>query len=298
MFDDVWKLYLAEDNANKVVTKFFDAAPVDFEFSDLLQAMRLIGVQDNMRHLKEPEVVQSFLDDSKEVRDGFRDFVDDAIDMQGGNFVGPLRRRAENILTEFSNAEDMTHIRAERVVMLAQELEFYSKDQKAVDDLGATLFAVLENRLKQLKRLCRQHFGPSYVSLAPLAQLTLEQIEQDEVLRILDEALKRMDMLPSEDLYALDASGRAVLDNMLRELGDTRAAIANATDEEFVAILEARFAESSGALGLSIGKFYESSAQAMGKISQRVDIAIRTQKRAKGLDAILDAVKDLGGGGT
>ena len=292
-FDDVLAVYESEDAASQ------PQSPVDFTFDDLIKVMRMIGIGDNLRHLKAPEVVQSFLDDAQEVRDGFIDFVDDAREIQGGNFVGVLRKRAETILSEFQRSEDMTHLRAERIVMLAQELELYSKDSNAVPDLGDTLYAVLQNRLMQLKRLCRQHFRPSYVSLAPFAQLRLEQIEQDEVIRILDEALKPMTALPNEDHYALDAEGAAVLADMLRELQDTRAAIANADDDAFVAILQDRFAESSGALGLSINKFYERSAEAMNKARRHADVAMKTNKRFQGLDSILDSLKEhLGAGGS
>jgi hypothetical protein len=66
-----------------------------------------------------------------------------------------------------------------------------------------------------------------------------------------------------------------------------------------VAILQHRLAESSGALGLSINKFYERSAEAMNKAGRPADVALKTNKRFQGLDSILDSLKEyLGAGGS
>lgn len=160
-------------------TALVEATP--FTFEQLEKVMRLVGIDDEMRHLREPSVVQSFLDDAEETKDSLQDFCDDATELQGGNFAGVLKRRAERVLREFASAQEHTYLRARRLVQLSKDLELMSKDQKAKDGLGDTLHAMLVDRIEGLKGLCRRHFGPAYTSLAPLAQLTLEHVEQDEV---------------------------------------------------------------------------------------------------------------------
>lgn len=107
-----------------------------------------------------------------------------------------------------------------------------------------------------------------------------------------------MNALPSAELLALDHDGMMVLEDMVRELHEYRAAIAEATSDEFREMLEARFAESSGAFGLTIGRFVEKSSEAVEDASRKTDIAIKQWKRANSLRDILDAVNEmpLGGG--
>ncbi|MCB5197632.1 hypothetical protein LGQ03_00110 [Loktanella sp. TSTF-M6] len=293
MFDGVLAKYREQDS-----TPLAEASPFDFTFDGYYRVMRLVGISDNMRHLRDPVVVQAFLDDAEQVRDLFQDFADDAASLSGGgNFAGLLRRKAENILKELQRTKDYTHLRAEFLVLQASELELFAKDAKARTDLGDTLADRLDVRIEQLKGLCRLHFGPSYVTLAPLSELTLDQVDQDEVVRIFDDAIARLHDLPTGGLVALDAEGFAILDEMRRELRENRAAIAEATTEEFRKILEGRLAQGAGALGLSLTKFYQRSVAAGGDLVRGADAVIRTNRRLSGLDDILDQVLNLPGGG-
>lgn len=295
LFEGVLSLY--DEEVDKIGL-LANAVPVEFSFSDLLQVMQMMGIDDNTRHLRDPAVVQSFLDDAEQLSDGLQDFVDDAKDMQGGNFAGPLRRRAEKILGEFDRAKNDTHLRAERIVILANDLEVFAKDEKAATDLGATLKTILDSRLDGLKQLCRRHFGPSYAALAPLSELDFEQIDQEEVLRLFDEAIVWLDELRNGDHIPLDAEGIAVFHDMQRELHDYRAAIAEATTDEFRATLENRFAAQTGAMGLSIGRFYQRSAEAAGKIDTNSDKVIKGYKKAKTMKDIAAFIAALLGGPT
>ncbi len=223
--------------------------------------MRLIGVDDNLAHLKQPGIVHTFLEDAEEVRDGLQDFSDYAGDLSGnGNYAGVLRRAADKVLTELNRADEKLQIRAERIVMLAQDLESFSKEEKAVADIGPELAKRLDIRIDGLRRLCRSYFAPSYLSLAPLADISLEQIDKDQVVDLFDRALDQMRSQPSDDLVALDAEGMAVLEDMKREVADYRAAIAEAATDDFREMMEARMAQCSGALGLSLGRFWQRSS--------------------------------------
>jgi hypothetical protein len=295
LFDEVLAVYQVEDEGPPLIA----STPVEFSFDDLARVMRMIGIDSSLKHLREPSVVQSFLDDAEEVRDGLQDFVDDAKELQGGNYAGVLRRRAEKLLAEFDRAADKTHLRAERVVLLAQELETYAKHEKAANDLGPDLDRVLESRIGGLKKLCRQHFGPAYLTLAPLSQLNFDQVDQAEVIAVFDRAITWLETLPAADHVPLDAEGMAVFRDMQRELHDYRAAIGEASTDEFRAMLEERFAAQSGAMGLSLGRYYERSAKAAGSVGAGTDKVIKQYKRVTTLAGIKEFIEGMiSSGGT
>ena len=293
MFDKVLALYQAEDD-DAEATPLSKAYPVDFTFDALRRVMRMVGIDDNLRHLREPEVVQAFVDDTDELKDGFQDFIDYAGDLAGaGNQAGVLRRASTKLLDELRRADEAVHIRAGRIVQLADDLEAFSKQEVARADLGPVLSQRLDDRIDTLKDVCRRHFGPSYLTLAPLAGLNFDQIDQETVLAGFDAAIGAVARLPTDDLVALDPEGLAILRDMLDELRSYRAAIAEASTDEFREMLESRFAQRSGAAGLTLTRLYDKSATALGTASTKADIAIRTHKRFNGLKDIWDAVRDV-----
>ena len=291
MFDDVLALYRAEHACRPDLA---NAAPVDFTFDALAKVMRMIGIDDTTAHLRDPGVVQSFLDDAEQLRDGLEDFADYAKALSGGgNYAGVLLLGAEKVLKEFRLTEDMTHIRAERVVTLASDLELFSKQKQSRDALGDVLAQRLDARIGELKRLCRNHFGPSHAVLAPLADLNFDHIERQEVLRIIDDAIAKVDALPSEEMHRLDAEGLAIIHDMRRELDDFRAAIAEATSEEFAEVLDQRMAQSAGALGLTLARFAQRSVTAAGSVERGIVVAKRGRQGVQDLSDIVQWVLDF-----
>lgn len=263
MFDGVLTMYRAEDA--KQASPLTNAAPVDFTFDTLAKVMRMIGLDNTTAHLRQPDLVQTFLDDAEQLREQLQDFADYAARLSGGgNYAGVLQLGVEKVLREFDRTEDLTHIRAERVVTLASDLEIFAKEEKARNDLGESLASRLDSRIDELKRLCRAHFGPSYAVLAPLAELNFDHVDREEVVGIIDDAIEKIDALPFGGAFALDAEGRAVLHDMRRELDDFRAAIAEASRHEFKAVLMQRMAHRTGGLGLTLIRFAERSGEVSG----------------------------------
>ncbi|MFG5383444.1 hypothetical protein ACEWPN_19985 [Yoonia sp. R2-816] len=299
MFFDIVKIYLNEVSLD-LHPKLAQAYPVDFTFDTLQRVMRMIGIDDNMRHLRDPSIVQAFLDDAEQLRDDFKDFVDYASELApGGNYAGVLRRASEKVIREFERVENQTHLRAERLVQLGGELELFASSEKGRDDLGDPLATVLDTRIDALKQLCRKHFGPSYQTLAPLAELSVDQVDQEGVLHVLDEAIRFIETLPKGDFQPLDHEGLLVLNDMRDELRTYRAAIAEASSDDFRELLEDRFAQSAGSLGLSLLRFGQKSKGALDRAGQGVDVAIQTHGRLEGLGDIIRALKVafLSGGG-
>lgn len=257
----------------------------------MAKVMRLVGIDDDNAHLRQPGVVQAFCDDAEEARDALQDFADYASEISGpSNYAGVFQRAAQKILTEFTRTNDQTHLRARRVVKLAEELELFAQDEEARADIKAPLAAILDNALSQLKTLCRKHFGPSYLALAPLANLTLDHVDQNAVLALFDDIISRMETDNLTDLVDLDLEGQAVLASMVRELHDTRALLAAATSDEFRAILESRFAQNSGAFGLVLNRYAEQSYVALGTLHSKGKAAVSAYKTVNSLADIIKAV--------
>ncbi len=274
------------------------AYPVDFSFDSLLRVMRLVGIDDDTSHLRDPGFVQSFRDDCEELRDTLQNFTDYAQAITGGgNLAGVLRLAADKVLKELARIDETGHVRARYLVTLGNELHAFSKEQRPRDDLGETLAGILDNGLKLLRSVTRRHFAPSYTALAPLGQLTLDHIDQEAVVTLLDNMIDRLEALPDDRLVALDPDGLSVLRDMVRETRDIRAAIAEASTDEFRAMLASRLAESLGGTGLAFNRFLEKSSHAAGKVGRSAGHAIETYKKAQSLTDIFNALREFLAGG-
>lgn len=267
------------------------AFPVDFTFDSLARVMRMVGIVDDMAHLRDPAVVQSFLDDCGELRDSLQDFADYAdAGRDGKNRVAMLHLAASKVLNELLRTRDTDHLRARHIVQLAGRLEAFSKEEGAREELGETLSTILEDSIGLLRTVTRKHFGPAYTALAPLGQLTLDHVDQDEVVTLFDQMIARLEALPSDELVALDEDGLSVFRDMIRELHEFRAAIAEASSDDFRQVLEQRFAESIGGTGLAFGRFIETSSAVAGQGARGVDGAVKTYKRVQNLGDIKDFI--------
>ncbi|WP_143529943.1 hypothetical protein [Salibaculum halophilum] len=269
------------------------AFPVDFSFDSLQRVMRMVGIQDDMAHLRDPAVVQSFLDDCDELRDTLRDFSDYAQAAKAGsNKIAMLHLSANKVLAELQRTRDTDHLRARHIVRLAGRLEAFSKEEVARADMGEALGDILDDGIGLLRTVTRRHFGSAYTALAPLGQLTLDHVDQEEVVALFDRMIAQMEALPSDELVALDEDGLNVFRDMIRELHEFRAAIAEASSDAFREVLEQRFAESIGGMGLAFGRFMEMSSSAAGKGGRALDGAVKTYKRVQGIGDIIEFIRE------
>ncbi|HDR28116.1 MAG TPA: hypothetical protein ENN83_05615, partial [Rhodovulum sp.] len=166
-------------------TLLSQAYPVDFTFDALQRVMRMVGIDDDTVHLRDPAVVQAFLDDCEELRDTLRNFNDFVFDLKaGGNFAAVLHRAANKVPDELQRTEDGTHLRARHLVRLCGRIEAFSKQEKARADLGETLSGMADDALSLMRSVTRKHFGPSHTALAPLAELSLDHVDQDAVVAL------------------------------------------------------------------------------------------------------------------
>jgi len=303
--EDDWKqgdLHINNTVIPRLMKKYRSALskayPVDFTFDALHRVMRIIGIENDNAHLKDPAVVGAFVDDCDELEETLANFVDYAGDLAGtGNHAGVLQRAAQKVLDEVRRAKDLNHLRARHIVRLAGQLEAFSKEEKARDDLGPTLASMLDEGVGFLKSVTRKHFGPSYAALAPLADLPAEHVDRDAVIELFDEMIFYLEELSTDQAIALDAESLAILRDMVRETHDFRAAISEASADEFRAVVQARFTESAAGTGLAFGRLVERSAQAGRKIGDGSDVAIKNFRRVESFRDIIDVLKQMFPGG-
>lgn len=283
-----------EDEFNRG-TALSRAFPVDFTFDAFARVMRMVGIDDDSAHLKDPTIVRRFLDDFEEVRDAFREFILDAQELSGGgNYAGVLRRAAESVLNEIDHARDHAHLRARQLIRLGAKLERHSREERSRADLGKVLSADLDDCLDLLRTVTRKHLGPAYAALAPLRQLTLDHVDQDAAIALMDDKIKWLEGVRRDnpDFIALDAEGVAVFHYMLRDARDIRATMAEATSDEFRAMLKSQLAESLGGTGLALGRLRRKSAEAAGNVGSALDTVIAQGRRVKDLNDIVEWLKD------
>lgn len=283
---------------NEHMPPLLEAAPVDFSFDALARVMRMIGIDNDTAHLRDPVVVSSFRDDCSELEDTLQDFRDFAHALGGGNHAAVLAMAVDKVLKELRRTGDETHLRARYLVGLCYDLETFSKEEKARADLGEGLAAKLDRGIDLLQMVTRKHLAPAYTALVPLAQLSLDQVDQDQVVSLYDDMIGWLEHLPIEGMVDLDKEGLSVFRDMVRETKEFRAAIAEASSEEFRTILKDRFAFSAGSTGLALGRFIQRSYEAAGAGGKAADAAIKNFERARSLRDIVNAVHAALTGGT
>jgi len=196
------------------------AALADFEFDSVRQWMEMVGFKDDTAHLKDPALVQDFLDDIEEVQDGLQDFLDysDAA-RNGANSIAVLSVATDKILSAIRRTKDKTHIRARRVVELSADLLAFSNERRKRDELGKGLCLKLDMTIKRLRDVCRKHLAPAFLRLEPLQKLELGDADPAVITADLKAAIESVLALSDgTSLARMSPEGQAVLRSMLADL--------------------------------------------------------------------------------
>jgi ribosomal protein L13E len=271
----------------------------DFDFDAALRWMVMVAFKDDTAHLRDPKIVQAFVDDVEELQDGLQDFADFALDArEGNNAPAMLARSAEKVLDELKRVKDKQHIRARRIVTLGGYLRGFSLEESKRAELGDTLAEMLDINVELLQGLCRKHFGPSLARLAPLEKLTLSEGDDPKaILADMKRALEKINQADGSELARLDPEGQAILQDMLAELSEIEAAIAESSTDEHREIIKKRFAKFVGGMSSTMGHYIESAKKHADKPAKWVDQLIKNFKRWEKLSDILEWLEKFGGGG-
>ncbi|MBE1289473.1 MAG: hypothetical protein GJ679_05640 [Rhodobacteraceae bacterium] len=266
------------------------AIPFDYTFDQIARMMRIVGIGDDAAHLRDPKANRRFLDDAEEARDRLQDFVDYTANMGGGsNTAGVTRIAAVKLLDELRRIEDLNHLRVRLLMERAKSLEMFMGDPQHAGDLSASLITILADAVTGLRGVFRTHFGPAFAALAPLSQLSWDQLDRDAVLSLFDQKIHEIRTISSEQV-PLDSEGQAILADMLRELFEWRARVFQASDDQMREIFDQRFAEATGATGLALLRFWQKRAPQIGKLA---DGTVKIGNAANALGDIVESVTNL-----
>ncbi|WP_340301177.1 hypothetical protein [Roseobacter sp. HKCCD5988] len=266
------------------------AIPFDYTFDQIARMMRIVGIDDDTAHLRDPQANRRFLDDAREARDLLQDFVDYTESMGGGrNTAGATRVAAEKLLNELNRVENIDHLRVRILMNRAKYLEMFMGDPQHADNLTESLIKILADAVTNLRAVFRTHFGPAFAALAPLSQLSRDQLDRDAVLSLFDQKIDEIRGISSEKV-PLDPEGQAILADMLRELFEWRARVSQASDDQIREIFDQRFAEATGATGLALLRFWQKRAPQIGKLA---DGTVKIGNAANALGDIVESVTNL-----
>ncbi|MEM8979295.1 MAG: hypothetical protein AAGD04_07415 [Pseudomonadota bacterium] len=289
-FEPILELYRQGER-----TKLSEAYVFSFEALD--RVMRIIGIEDDCVHLREPKVVQRFVDDTTELRDVFDAFVDDARTLSSSQGHGGVAQKAaQGVLNELHRAKNEGHIRARYLVGACKKLERRAKDPETRAELGTVASGDLDDAIELMKDVCRRHFGPSYAAFAPLAQLSFDQVDKDEIIRLVDQALERIKNADGEELAKLHEDDLPLLESMVQELRDLRIQVLSINDDAFREVLERQLAQDVGTVSITLGHYVEKSLEILPQSGKAIDDAGKQLKRVKTMQNIADVLEKIGMG--
>ncbi|MEP3347857.1 MAG: hypothetical protein ABJN34_02495 [Litoreibacter sp.] len=307
--DDVWQgdPSVLMDKINAIWQRKTDqgtptsqAAVVDFSFDAQLRLMKASGFDDDAAHLRDPAKVQSFLDDIEEMRDAFQDFSDFAAEKSTQtNAPRVLSMGADKLLKEFQRCKDLDHLRARRILTLGKQVQGLLGEEANRKELGETLSEMLETDLEALNDVCRKHFLPSVARLEPLDDLDMGDVQPADLLVRFEKALETVEHADGDNLQPLAPEDLTLLRDMLSELRDTGASLAEARSDEYRETTRKRFARRAGALGSTIGRYVQKGSEVANDAGKKFDDTVKQYKRYETIQGLLDWLQTFisGGGG-
>ncbi len=281
-------------------TALSNAALFDFDFDAALKRLEIIGFHDDMAHLKNPAMVQAFLDDIEEVQDGLQDFLDYSEAARNrNNTLAILGVATEKILDELKRTKDKSHIRARRVIALSGDLFTFSTEETKRAELGEGLCRKLDANIALLRSVCRKHLAVAILQLAPLDTLSLHDNDPAQLVVDLKAVLDRIkETADGKKLAKLSPEARAVMDDLVKDLETLERALKDATGEGQRKNLWDRFVRNYGALAATTGKALEKANKHAEEPAKRFDQLVRVYKRWETIKSIMDWVENFLNGGS
>ncbi|MDU8909905.1 hypothetical protein [Aestuariicoccus sp. MJ-SS9] len=293
--DDTWQdpdktaARIAEIEAG-FVPKLSDAAFADFRFDDVHHWMVLVDFDDDLAHLRDPEVIRAFHEDCEDLRDQLQDFIDfagDAIAGDGNRAVAMVTS-ADKLLRELQRADGADRLRARRFVQLGQYTELRAAieaDRKRVGEINAK---ALDDALDAFRALCRKHLGPVLRRMEPLDGFDLGHHDPEDLLGLLSDVVARLKSAQIEGLKPLDPDAQAAFDDMVDALKDLRTQLAEAQSEERRSYLRERFTRGYVGAFATVKRLTERMTPYAEGTTNAVDGAIRNQGRFKKFSELVE----------
>ncbi|PHQ94702.1 MAG: hypothetical protein COB40_11660, partial [Marinosulfonomonas sp.] len=283
---------VAEDVLN---ARIMTAAFADFSFDAMRNLMDMVPFEEDIRHLRDPERLQGFLDDADELIDGLEDFKSAMTATDGSRQGAPeVKTYVDSVLSELSRARQLNHLRVRRLLDLGAVLQDFSLEDRCRMGLGDGLAKQLDRLVATMLDLTRSHFAPSFVRLKPLNDLVLLPGDDPrKIIAQLESNLAAARRVKDDVAVPLNPQDLEVLGNILEELKRLARAIENAEVPDTKADLEGQFARKSGQLGVTFGRYWIIARGQAGKLGDGVEFVLKQFKKVKGLQGLLEWVNDL-----
>ncbi|GGF42445.1 hypothetical protein [Mameliella alba] len=271
-----------------------DAAFSDFRFDTVHQWMVLADFDDDLSHLRDPEVIRAFHEDCEDLRDQLQDFIDFAGDMaEGRNRPVPMVRSADKLLKEVQRAEGAERLRARRFVQLGQYAELHAAVEVDRSVVGETNARMLDDALETFRSVCRKHLGPVLRRLDPLDRFELGDSDPVELVKVLSGTVNALATAQVQGLKPLSPDAETALRELVEGLEDLKSQLTEAQSEERRSYLRRRFARNYAASAATVKRLTERMAPVAQGTTKAVDGAIKNHGRWKKLVEIVDWLSSL-----
>jgi len=270
------------------------AALVDFTFDDMARLMRMVPFDEDTRHLKDPERLQSFLDDAEELRDSLEAFslaIAANTGVQGAPLVATY---LDSYLLELSKARQTRHLRVGLLLERGAMLEALSLDDGCRNGLGGPMTGEFDRLVRRMRDLTARHFAPTLLRMKPLEALVLAPDEDiRKLLSKLEQGIAAVRKVDGDRAIPLNPLDLAVFDDMVRRLRNIVHAIEAAETPQTKLELRENFQKEAASITATVGRYWLRASTAAGKVGEGVDRVVKTQKRIEALEAFVRWVGEL-----
>ncbi|WP_300439445.1 hypothetical protein [uncultured Mameliella sp.] len=266
-----------------------EAAFSDFRFDTVHQWMVLADFDDDLSHLRDPEVIRAFHEDCEDLRDQLQDFIDFAGDMaEGRNHPVPMVRSADKLLKEIQRAEGAERLRARRFVQLGQYAELHAAGEVDRSVVGETNARMLDDALEAFRSVCRKHLGPVLRRLDPLERFELGDSDPDALVTVLGRTVDALASAQVQGLTPIAPDAETALRELVEGLEDLKSQLAEAQTEERRSYLRRRFTRAFAGSAATVKRLTERMEPMAHRTTKAVDGAIKNHGRWNKLGEIVD----------
>ncbi len=263
-----------------------------FDFIAADKQLRMIGVEADFESLTDEQIAEcrkKLREWAEELQD-WRDYAQDEV---SGNRPSTLLRVVDKILDHIARDPSSEEFSVRRYISLGSDLRRISLDEKQRDRVGDTLAEMLDGRIDDFSRIGANCFGQALEGLAPLNEMELGDNVPEVLIEIMQKGLAAIREADPEVLAQVEPEGRAILDEMVRELQELDAAIEAAENPKTLAVLRKRFAEKYAGVSATIGRSIEKGREVAGTTVSKFDDAVKWFKRVESFGDILELLEKL-----
>ena len=266
------------------LAEIFSATLYDFRFDQIEGVMRAVPLEEDWKHLEDPERLASFLSDAQDFLSS-ADLLAAALDAEGTSMqgAGAIRVYLDAICAELLKAEAADLLRVDKLMEIGRLLDGMAARQDVRNEFGP-LHVPLTDCIEKLRDLVRNHFSQTLARMTPLRDVSMEEdADPWRVLRDFREVVAGVRSGANGALPPLVREDAAILDDILDSV-DTRLReldAANADDTQSSLKREIDFQLAK--VGATTGYYRERAMKAWGKTGDAIDEGMKMERRVVGL---------------